>query len=530
MAMSRPIIVGGGHNGLVCAAYLAKAGLRPIVLEAREDVGGCAVTRELVAGVRVPVLSHTASLRADVVDDLDLARNGLTTIAPDVTTCVPTLDGRVLVLHRDVDQTARSLAQWSATDAARWPAFHQAAGALTAALSGLLSQVPPSIDTPAPGELWDLLRTGRRLRALGRHRLYDLLRWGPMPIADLASEWCETPALRAAVCARGTFGMNGGPRSAGTTTSWLLQVARDGNPAGAPAYVAGGPGALATALARAATAAGAEIRTGARVIAIEAGDEGVTGVTLQHGEQLATTLVVAGTDPRHALLTLVDPVRLPPSFRQQVMNYRAAGVLSKVNLVLSALPAMRGLDGTGVSATQALAGRVQIGSDPDYLERAFDASKYGAVSDQPWIEVTFPTVTDPSLAPGGQHVLSAYVQWTPYRLRGAEWGERRDALGDTVIRTLSDYFPDLAGLILAREVLTPLDLEQQFGLTGGHIFHGEHALDQLYAMRPVLGWAQHRTPVPGLYLCSAGTHPGGGLTGAPGAHAARVVAKDAKRH
>lgn len=527
--MSRPIIIGAGHNGLVCAAYLAKAGLRPLVLEARDQVGGCAVTDELAPGVRVPSLTHTVALRADVAGDLGLEARGVRLTRPAVSVCVPTRDGRTLIVQRETADAVRALGAWSPRDAERWPAFVDTTRALTHAMGGILGNVPPSLDTPSPGELWDLLQAGRKLRGLGRQRLYDLLRWGPMPIGDLAAEWFETPALRAAICARGVFGMKAGPRSAGTTASWLLQAAQEGHPTGAITVVAGGPGALAAALADAAVGAGAEIRRAARVARLDIDDTGVRAVVLESGERIEATAIVSGADPRHTFLHLVDPVHLQPSFRQQVLNIRAAGVVAKVNLVVNGLPAVNGLDPAQMPLEQALSGRLLVGDEPDEFEQAFDCTKYGRMSDRPWLEVTVPTLADASLAPAGQHVLSIYAQYAPYRLRDGDWDSGRDAFGELVIARLAEVMPDVKSRIVAGEVMTPLDLERRVGLTGGHIFHGEHTLDQLYAMRPVLGWAQHRTPVRGLYLCGAGTHPGGGVTGAPGAHAARIVAKDLRR-
>jgi phytoene dehydrogenase-like protein len=525
--MTRPIVIGAGSNGLVCAAYLAKAGLRPIVLEAGHEVGGCAVTHELTGGIRVPALTHAVSLRADIAADLGLAAQGLHLGIAPTSVVVPT-DGRALVVPRDVAAAERSLASWSARDAARWPEFVESTTALTRALGSMLSQVPPSIDRPSASELWELLQTGRALRGLGRWRLYDLLRWGPMPIGDLAAEWFETRALQAAICARGVLGVAAGPRSAGTTASWLLQAANEGHPTGALTVVTGGPGSLAGALAVAATSAGAEIRRSARAARIEADDRGVQAVVLESGERLEASVVVSGVDPKRTFLTLVDPVQLQPSFRQQVLNYRAQGVVAKVNLVVNGLPPVPGLN-PAQPVEQVLAGRLVVASDPDELERAFDATKYGRMSDRPWLEVVVPTLSDSTLAPAGQHVLSIYAQYAPYRLRDGDWDRQRETLGDAVVGRLAEVMPDLKSRIVTGEVLTPLDLERKVGLTGGHIFHGEHALDQLYAMRPVLGWAQHRTPIAGLYLCGAGTHPGGGVTGAPGAHAARVVVRDSKR-
>lgn len=525
--MTRPVVIGAGHNGLVCAAYLAKGGRPPIVLEASSEVGGCAITHELNGGIRVPAFTHAVSLRADIAATLGLAGQGLHHSASPTSVAVPS-KGRVLVVARDTAAASQSLTAWSARDAARWPEFVEAATALTRALGSMLSQVPPSIDRPSASELWDLLQTGRALRGLGRSRLYDLLRWGPMPIGDLAAEWFETRALQAAICARGVFGVAAGPRSAGTTAAWFLQVANEGHPTGALTVVAGGPGSLSGALAVAATSAGAEIRRGARVARIDADDTGVTAVVLESGERIETNVVVSGVDPKRTFLTLIDPVHLQPSFRQQLLNYRSHGVVAKVNLAVNGLPAVRGLDGSQPAET-ALAGRLLVGDDPDDLERAFDATKYGRMSERPWLEVVVPTVSDATLAPAGQHVLSIYAQYAPYRLRDSVWDSEREALGNAVVDRLSEVMPDLKSRIITGEVLTPLDLERRLGLTGGHIFHGEHAIDQLYAMRPVLGWAQHRTPIAGLYLCGAGTHPGGGVTGAPGAHAAGVVLRDSRK-
>jgi phytoene dehydrogenase-like protein len=523
--MSRPVIIGAGPNALVCATYLAKAGLRPLVLEARDVVGGGAVTRELAPGVRVPALSHAVAMRPDVLADLGLG--GLAGAPASVSVTVPTRSGRALVLPRNVPAASTALSGWSTSDAERWPVFAARVQALTAALQGILTQVPPSIDTPAPGELWSLVQAGRRLRGLGRAQLYELLRWGPMPIADLAAEWFETPALRAAICARGVFGAAAGPRSAGTAAGWLLLAAQEGHPTGTLHVINGGPGVLTAALASAARAAGAVIRTGAAVAVIRVDDSGARGVTLTTGETLDASVVISGADPKQTLLALVDPMRLQPSFRQQLINLRSSGVVAKVNIATNGLPQVAGVDAS--AAAHALGGRVLVGDAPDDLERAFDASKYGQMSERPWLEVAIPTLADSSLAPQGTHVLSVYAQYAPYQLRGTNWDDQKEALQLRVVSRLAEVMPDLPGRITAVETLTPLDLERDHHLTGGHIFHGEQALDQIYAMRPVLGWAQHRTPVHALYLCGAGTHPGGGVTGAPGAHAARVVLRDLKR-
>ena len=249
-------------------------------------------------------------------------------------------------------------------------------------------------------------------------------------------------------------------------------------------------------------------------------------VVLENGESIATDTVLSNADPKRTLLGLVDPMRLAPSFLQQIRNYRCSGVTATVNLALDGLPAFTALATSNIPAETALAGRIHVGPDVDYIERAFDCSKYGRLSDRPWLEAVIPSLSDSTLAPVGKHVMSVYVQWAPHRLREGDWDQMRESLGDLVVRTLAEYAPDLPRRVLAGEVITPLDLERTYGLTGGQIFHGEHSLDQTFTMRPVIGWAQHRTPIRGLYLCGAGTHPGGGLSGAPGAHAARVVLSD----
>ena len=522
----RPVIIGAGHNGLVAAAYLARAGRKPLVLERRSEVGGCAVTHEIHPGFRAPALAHAGVVRDDIARDLGLEQQGLHVVRPETTLFAPSADGRALILSRDPRKTSQALAAWSPKDAERWPEFQAATDDIARVLDRLLRLVPPSIGRPSPSELWDLLRLGKDIRGLGRERLYQVLRWGPMAVADFAAEWCETPLLRAVVAARGTFGANAGPWSAGTTLGWMLQAASERHPAGAPSFVVGGPGSLAAALAVVATSAGAEIRTNAGVARIEVDDSGVTAVVLESGESIATDTVLSNADPKCTLLGLVDPMRLTPSFLQQIRNYRTSGVTATVNFALDGLPAFTALAKANVAAETALAGRIHIGPDVDYIERAFDCSKYGRLSDRPWLEAVIPSLSDSTLAPVGKHVMSVYVQWAPHRLREGDWDQMRESLGDLVVRTLAEYAPDLPRRVLAGEVITPLDLERTYGLTGGQIFHGEHSLDQIFTMRPVIGWAQHRTPIRGLYLCGAGTHPGGGLSGAPGAHAARVVLSD----
>jgi phytoene dehydrogenase-like protein len=521
------IIIGAGHNALVTAFYLGRAGLHPLVLERREAAGGAAVTEEFHPGFRSSTLAHAAApLAARIVNEMRLASHGLTMIGPDPAVFAPSYDGRTLLLYRDVARSAQSIAQFSQRDAARYAEFARVLARLAGVLQPLMLKTPPALRNPHAGDLWTLLGAGRALRGLGSKDMFRLLRWGPMAVADLAAEWFESEPLRAMVASRGIFGAALGPWSAGSGALLLLRAAFDPEPASGVWFVRGGMGKLAAAMAEAATQAGAEIRTGAEVAVINTRNSTATGVTLASGEEIAARAVISGADPRGTFLGLVGPAELEPDFAARVRNYRSNGVLAKINLALAGRPTFTALGGQDATA---LAGRIHIGPAIDYLERAFDASKYGEFSAEPYLEAVIPTLSDPELAPPGRHVMSISAQFAPYKLRATDWNQKRDSLGDAVVNTLARYAPDLPGLILHRQVVTPLDLEEQLGLTGGHIFHGELALDQLFSLRPLLGWAAYRTPIQGLYLCGSGTHPGVGLTGASGANAAHEFLKDWKK-
>jgi phytoene dehydrogenase-like protein len=523
--MSSAIIIGGGHNGLTAAFYLASAGVKTLVLERRDIVGGAAVTEELAAGYRCPTLAHAIGpLRESVVRDMRLAARGVEFIRPDPRLVALSPDGRALVFSPDVARTVQAIRPFSESDAARYPEFCSALERIGGFLAELLEATPPSLDGPGAGELWDLLKTGRRFRALGRSDGFRLLRWMPMAAADLVGEWFSTDLLQAAIAARGIFGVSQGPWSAGTGAVLLLNAAVDPAPGGSSVMIKGGPGALTRAMADAARQAGADVRTSTPVQHIVVRDGRATGVVLEDGTEIAAQTVVSNADPRRTLLGLVDPIELDPGFLTRVRNYRSRGTAAKVNVALSALPAFK-----GVANPSDLTGRIHIGHGIDYLERAFDASKYGEISAEPYLDVTFPSLHDPALAPAGAHVMSVYVQFAPYALaNGRNWSDGRRDLAASVLRALSPYAPDLASLIVHQQVLTPTDLESEYGLTGGHILHGEPSLDQLFTMRPVLGWAQYRTPIRGLYLCGTGTHPGGGVTAGSGANAAREILRDVK--
>jgi phytoene dehydrogenase-like protein len=522
--MPSPIIIGAGHNGLVAAFYLARAGHKPIVLERRSVPGGCAVTGEIAAGFRCPTLTHnTGPLRPSVVRDMQIARR-VEFVDADPRLVALSPDQTMLPFYRDRMRTVEAIRTLSEKDAASYGAFCDTLEALAKFLAPMLEITPPSLDDPAGGELWDLLKTGRRFRALGRSNGYRLLRWLPMAAADLVGEYFSNELLQAAVASRGVLGTSAGPWSAGTGAVLLLHAAVDPMPGGESITVKGGPGAISKAMAAAAREAGAEIRLGAGVSRIVVKDGAARGVVMDDGSELNASAVISNADPKRTLLDLVDPVELEPVFLGRLRNYRSSGSLAKVNLALNGLPTF-----PAVGSPAELHGRILIGPSVDYIERAFDHSKYGEISTQPYLELAVPSLADPSLAPSGRHVMSVYVQYAPYRLAHDDWNAKRDALADIVLRTLDHYSPGIASLVEHRQVITPLDFEQDFGLTGGQIFHGEPALDQLFSMRPVLGWAQYRTPIASLYLCGAGTHPGGGITGGPGQNAAREILKDLKR-
>jgi phytoene dehydrogenase-like protein len=520
------VIIGGGHNGLVTAFYLAKAGYKPLVLEQRPTTGGAAITEEFHPGFRCSTLAHSAGpIRSDVAADMQLDRHGLKFVSPEASITTLTPDGRGVTVYNDAKKTAQEIARFSTKDGAKWGELQESLRKMGAVIGEALKMTPPDIDEPNKTDLWGMLQTGRGLRKMGKKDLYRLLRWGPMAVADLAAEYFETEVVRATLAARGIFGTFLGPWSAGSALVLLIRAAADPAPAGSAHFAAGGAGAITQAMTSAAKAAGAEIRTNAvvREVIVRSGE--ATGVVLTTGEEIPAKIVISNADPKRTLLQLVDPTHLVPQFAQRLQNYRAMGTVAKVNLALSGLPQFTALKNGNTSA---LSGRIQIGHEIDYLERAFDESKYGQFSKQPYLEIAIPSLTDPSLAPQGKHVMSVYMQYAPYKFKG-NWDEQRGALGDTVVSTLAQYAPNLPQLVEDGQIITPKDLEQTYGLTGGQIFHGELSLDQFFTMRPLLDWARYNTPIRNLYLCGNGTHPGSGLTGGSGANAAREILKSVKR-
>jgi phytoene dehydrogenase-like protein len=521
------VIIGGGHNGLVTAFYFAKAGFKPLVLERRQQTGGAAITEEFSPGFRCSTLAHSAGpIRPDIVRDMELERHGLKFITPDAGAVALTPDGRALTLYNDVRRAAAEIAKFSKKDSGKYAEFQLSLEKVGKVIGDALRLVPPDIDSPSGGDLWGMLQTGRAIRKLGKKDMYRLLRWGPMAVADLVAEFFETELLRATIAARGIFGTFLGPWSAGSSMVLLIRAAGDSHPAGSAFYAIGGMGALTQAMTSAAKQAGAEIRTGAEVKQVLIKNGSATGVVLSNGDEIGARAVISNADPKRTFLRLIDPTHLAPDFLQKVKNYRAPGAVAKINLALSGLPEFTALKGTSNGAMKS---RIHIGPEIDYLEHAFDESKYGKFSQHPYLEVTIPSLSDPSLVQVGKHVMSIYMQYAPFKLKEGDWDSQRGALGDTVVNTLAQYAPNLPGLIQDGQIITPKDLEDNYGLTGGHIFHGELALDQFFTMRPLLDWARYKTPIANLYMCGSGTHPGDGLTGGSGANAAREIVKHLKK-
>jgi phytoene dehydrogenase-like protein len=515
------VIIGAGHNGLIAAALIAKAGHKVLVLERRDSVGGMTITREFEAGFRAPTLAHAAGpLAADVtraLKKLRFDRGGLHFIAPDPALTTLGDGGRRITFHRDPVFTAESLNRAGASrDAGRWREFLDTTQKLAAILRGLNRRPAPDIDAPSRADLWHLLGTGRQARRLGKRHLGRLFRYVPMAVADLAAEWFDDDLVRATIAARATFGHFAGPWSAGTGGLLLQRLADDPVPVGSGMTVAGGPGALARALQTVAETAGAEVRTNAGVSRVRVENGAATGVMLDDGEEIAARIVLSAAGPKATLLHLIEPGVLPPTFAARAANIRSRGVTAKVNLALSAAPGFDALAGDEL----ALRGRVLIANGVDDLERAFDAAKYGDIPDRPWLDISVPTIVDATLAPTGAHVMSIVAHTMP-PTPSLDDAEARTQLYARVIDTIRPHVPGIESLIVGREVLMPADIEREWGAAGGHIYHGEQSLDQWWVTRPLMGWADGSTPVKRLLLTGAGTHGGGGVTGLPGWHAAR---------
>lgn len=510
------IVIGGGHNGLVSAATLAKAGRSVLVLEQRDVLGGAAATEEPFPGYRFNTGADDAALLLDdVVQELFLKMHGLELRERPVAVFAPQPDGPALTLWQDATRTVNELRALSKDDALRYADFARQMEQMGSVLQEMFLRTPPDLGQRKLGELLSWGKVGLQVKRLGDRDMMDFMRLLPMPAYEYLSEWFHNEMLKGALAAPAITGTRQGPRAAGTTLMLLYQHSNGFN---RTRFVVGGIGALSQALAAAARSNGAHIRTGASVARILLQDGQATGVELAGGERLAARAILSSADPRRTFFDLVGPTNLEPRFVRSVRNIIYRGSTAKVNLALSSLPTFNGQE-----SVEQLSGHIYISPSLDYLERAYDDAKYGRISRQPFLDVTIPTLADPALAPQGHHVMSIRMQYAPYALRESDWDAQREPLGDLVVETLTQVAPDLRQHIVHRQVLTPLDWERDYGLAEGSIFHGQMGLDQLLVMRPVPGWSQYATPIRNLYLCGAGAHPGGGVTGAPGYNAARTV-------
>ena len=519
------IIVGAGHNGLTAAACLAKAGKKVLVTERRSQIGGIAATEEIFSGFKYSTCAHlAASFAEEIVADLELTKHGYESLAVDPLLFSPSPTGQPLILPRDPAKAAAQIAHHSEADSGKYPAFCALAKNLAGFLRALYAMPLPDKANAGSFNPAQLIKMGWKFHRLGEKEMYEFLRILPMSSADLLNEWFESDLLKAALAGSGMLASFVGPRQQGTAFNLLHhQLGASNGALRTAGFVRGGIGNLAEALARAARRFGAEIRTEVEVARIVTRDGGATGIVLTGGEEINAPQVASSADVKQTFLQLVEPTYFDPHFLLQVKNIRARGTVAKINLALDTLPRF-------AAGPAALGGIIHIGPTIDYMERAADDAKYGRFSRQPFLEITIPSIADPSLAPAGKHVMSVWMQSAPYKLREGTWKEQREVLGDAVCDVIEDYAPGFKSSVLHRQVLTPLDLEETYGLTGGHLYHAEMALDQIFFMRPVPGWSRYRTPIKNLFLCGAATHPGGGITGLPGYFAAREMLKKHARN
>jgi len=520
------IVIGGGHNGLTNAAYLAKAGKKVVVLERRHVLGGAAVTEEIIPGFLFSECSYVVSLlRPEIIRDLDLPRHGLE-ILPLDGTFTPMPNGDYLWRMNDHGRTVREIRRHSRVDAEAYEEFSKMMTPMCRFVKPILSMIPPDPTTLRLKDLRQLHFLMQRFRDLSSDERYTLIQLMTMSAADFLDQWFETDVLKATMSASGIIGTFLGIRSPGT--AYVLLHHYMGEIDGAFrswGFSRGGTGAISNAIAAAAREAGVEIRTKAGVAKIIVKNGRACGVALQSGEELSANVVSSSVDPHLTFEKFLEPNELPGEFLEDVKRYKYRGSSGKVNLALDGLPEFNCLPGDGAH----LRGALSISPSVEYMERAYDDAKYGKFSRRPYIDMVIPSLTDPSVAPPGKHVMSCFVQYAPYKLAEGTWDDQqREAFGDNVIDTISEHIPNIRKIIVGRQVLTPLDLEREFGLTQGNIFQGELSLEQLFFLRPVPGWAYYKTPVANLYMCGSATHPGGGIMAAPGRIASQVILKEWK--
>src|SRR5262249_42648393 len=520
------VVIGGGHNGLVNAAYLARAGKRVLVCERRHVLGGAAGTEEVVPGFKFFVASYVVSLlRPEIIRQLDLPRHGME-ILPLDGTFTPMPNGDYLWRVNDHAKTRMEIARHSKLDAEAYDEYGKAMVEMGRFVKPILAMTAPDPTSLALKGLKDLLSIARRFQKLPSDDRYNQVQLMTMSAADFLDQWFETDVLKATMSASGIIGTFLGVRSPGT--AYVLLHHYMGEIDGAFrswGFSRGGTGAISNAIAAAAREAGVEIRTQAPVVKILVKNGRARGVALPSGEEISASVVSSSVDPHLTFERFLNPSELPADFLEEVRRYKFRGSSGKVNLALDGLPDFKCLPGAGAH----LRGAISISPSVEYMERAYDDAKYGHPSRRPYIDMVIPSLTDPSVAPPGKHVLSCFVQYAPYKLAEGSWDEQREKFGDNVVDTISEHAPNLKKLIVGRQVLTPLDLEREFGLTQGNIFQGELSLEQLFFLRPVPGWAYYKTPITNLYMCGSATHPGGGIMAVPGRIASQVILKEWKK-
>ena len=521
------VIIGGGHNGLVTAAYLAKAGRRVLVLEKRPMLGGCSVTEEIWPGFRVSTAAYLTSLLQErIIRELNLPRHGYVVYPKDPAFFSAFPDNRYLFFWQDRSKTLSEIGKFSPKDAGRFPAYEDHLERLAQVVESLLLTVPPEFPPSGLGDYIEWLKVMGRLRGLSRNEIVGLVRVFTQSASDFLDSWFESEQIKVTLATDGVIGANGGPKSPGTAYI-LLHHCMGGlsGHRGLWGFVRGGMGAVSEAIASAARSYGAEIRTDTPVDRLLIKDGVARGVVLSRtGEEIEAGVVASNLDPKQTFLRLMTAADTPDEFRKRIGAFRSEGTSMKINFALSGLPEFRALPGAPGPQHGAT---MHICPSVEYVERAWDDAKYGRPSQYPLIELTIPTYYDDSIAPPGKHIMGAFLQYAPYTLRGTSWDEIRESYADRVVDLIEEYVPNIRSIIIERQVLSPLDLERRFGITGGNIFHGEMSLDQMFVMRPVAGWARYRTPVRNLYLCGSGAHPGGGVMGAPGYNCAHVMLREA---
>jgi len=519
------IIIGGGHNGLVTAAYLAGAGRRVLVLESRELVGGCAVTEEIWPGYKVSTASYLVSLMQEkVIRDLDLPRFGYKVDPKDPAFFSPFPDGRYMFMWQDRVKTCWEISKFSQKDAETYPKYEAYLERLAVVAESLLLTTPPNFPPAGVGDFIDYVKLLGHLRGLTRQEIVGLVKIFTQSAADFLDEWFESEQLKVTLATDGVIGANGGPRSPGTAYILLHHCMGGVNGhRGLWGFVRGGMGTVSNAIADSARARGAEIRTNAPVAKILVRDGRARGVVLEGGEEIQGEIIVSNLDPRRTFLKLLDPADVEPEYLAGIRKFRSEGTSLKMNLALRGLPEFKALPGTPGPQHGAT---MHICPSVEYVERAWDDAKYGRPSRSPLIEMTIPTMYDPSLAPAGHHIMGIFLQYAPYTLKDTTWDDEREPYTERILDVIEEYCPNIRQVVVDHQTLSPLDLERRFGITGGNIFHGEMSLDQMFVLRPLAGWAKYRTPVRNLYLCGSGAHPGGGVMGAPGHNCAREILKD----